>query len=504
MTELLNEKYMTNHNPSTGTHENEIYYVFNIPKTQQQINQEINDKPNKTPKLYTNALITSQKKIVHSKQWKEQQYYILQDFGNDESINTRMINQILQNQNLKPINQTYNETITHLKNHLDLDTEEHYHIATLHAIGSWITQKFNYYPILFITGDKGSGKTKLAYYLSKIGFRSDFKESPTKAYLTRQVQNTKGYFILEEMENLNDKIEYKLLLNSGCQKGMKTALTETKHTNGKWETEIKEIYTAYAIISINRIYGATADRTIMLQLRRTLNDKQEINDKDTFYEQTRTQILNYFLEHHHKYDNYDDYQPPKIHLKNRNLQFWKPLLYLCHQICPQNEEQLINYANKNYMQQKEDLFENDMTTRIVHFLNNINPQEYKASQLYTLYRQNEMIDDTKLTMFLFSNILNMIGYRMENNNKKRKNDGIYYDINKKTNTDYLIRYNLQIEEIKQNDTIQEIIKQIIEQPKMQISIHELLKTNPSWEQPIKKMLEQGMIYEITPDIIKML
>lgn len=187
----------------------------------------------------------------------------------------------------------YEELIQIFNHWIDLK-EEYKNILALWVIGTYLHDKFDSYPILFINAMRGSGKTRLLGLLTALcgGLLTN---SVTESVIFR----TKGMIALDEFESIGNKDKQTLreLLNSGYKKGVKVVrMKEKKCVEGKsYEPEYFEIYRPIVMANINGIDDVLADRCIVV-LQEKSSSEHKIRLMETFNSdfkitQIRTQLL---------------------------------------------------------------------------------------------------------------------------------------------------------------------------------------------------------------------
>jgi hypothetical protein len=136
------------------------------------------------------------------------------------------------------------------KYYLDL-TDDTSTILSLWTLGTLIYDNFETYPILYLGGMRGSGKSRV---LKLISYLSDGKHtlSPTEAVLFR----TRGQISLDEMEQVSsrDRSSIKEFLNGCYKKGMKVMRMKKVKSIGE-EKQVVEEFDIYRPVAIGNIYG---------------------------------------------------------------------------------------------------------------------------------------------------------------------------------------------------------------------------------------------------------
>lgn len=140
-----------------------------------------------------------------------------------------------------------------------LDTAKH-QVVALWLTGAWVVKAFPKYPLLHITGVKGSGKSVMASLAVRHGGMKHYM-NPTTAVLFRAPVKR---LIIDECETLDsDKVT---VLNAAHQRGIK--VPRLKANGGDTEISEFEPYGAYLIAGIrSRFPASLMSRMIQIPLR---------------------------------------------------------------------------------------------------------------------------------------------------------------------------------------------------------------------------------------------
>jgi len=415
--------------PSSGVCKSSMYYGFSISKSEKKIFEEtlaFEQQKKRRPKitdleLSYRGILTDKNEVIFEDDFYEKGYFIMGELSkNTTTVSQELLRSILKKKIPKTISiqKMYALINEEMHKYIYYQHEEEYDIVILYIIGSMFYTHFNYYPILHFFADMGSGKTISGKFIEKLGFNGYYSNNITKAALSRELNNRKGIIIIDEKENINDNEELKYILNSCYSKGSQESLTESTQP-GVWKSITLELFAPVVICSIHPIYGATSDR---------IKDKMCI----------------FGLKNWHKVkQNYNKYENKKLHVSNRSLDIFKPLLTIARMIKKEKEEDLIKYINEIHIEMKTESITTDYMHILVNKLNKYTDNTLiKSGVIYNdvKLKIQEVNEYTKYTLALFGAMMKKIGYNEHNETKLRKNDGQYYHISHKINNNYLERY----------------------------------------------------------------
>lgn len=256
--------------------------------------------------------------------------------------------------NGEPLSRIFAEVKATYKHFCYFENENWYSIHALWDIGTYFYKLFDYYPIQELRGQMATGKTKIMS-ISRIYSFNPTQEmtNPSEATLFREGGKTQ---YLDEAE----KIFYKNpksgqmegdsraeIINSGFKRSGCVPRQE-KAADGRFKTINFSTYAPRMIASINGLYGATEDRSIIhTTTPAPKSDKRaelEPNEEDASYNKTicalHVALLENWPEIEYGYKHFQN----NTKLKQRELNIWKPLLVLARQIDEDLYTQITEFA----------------------------------------------------------------------------------------------------------------------------------------------------------------
>lgn len=173
-----------------------------------------------------------------------------------------------------------------LKKYMDL-SDSNYRLVTLWIIGTWLHERFETYPYLFLNAMKGSGKTRLLKIIKSFGMDGDMLNSMTEAVLFR----TTGTLCIDEFEGVTrqGKEGVRELLNSCYKKGTKIKRMTKRKVLGQ-DQQVVEEFEIYRPIAMANIWGmddVLGDRCLQIILEKSSNKQKtrlvEFWENDVIY-----------------------------------------------------------------------------------------------------------------------------------------------------------------------------------------------------------------------------
>ena len=166
-----------------------------------------------------------------------------------------------------------------------LSDEAHLDYLALWSMLTYVHMVFRYCPYIWVTAEKGSGKTLLMEVLREIVFNGELLTNPTEAVVFRDVEYNKITMLLDEVEQLQKQDRdthgaVMRVLNGGFNKSGKVKRVEK---NSKGEQKVVE-FSAYGpkiFAGISQIDDVLRDRTFKIALWRKRKDEKTERFKQT-------------------------------------------------------------------------------------------------------------------------------------------------------------------------------------------------------------------------------
>jgi len=233
-----------------------------------------------------------------------------------------------KNHILDPKKQLFDLIKKTLEEHIDFYRDGYVEVVTCWVIGSFLFPAFSAYPYLFLTGPRGSGKTKLLDVIGYMAFNAESTSSVTPASVFRIVEANQATLLIDEAEMLKggkDNLELKLILNAGYKPGKPVTRTNTD----TMEVERFLVYSPKAIASINQIDSTLKSRGIEVNMIKTSSKSKgnrRVTDRSGDWWKIRDALYRYLLDYVFDVQKIYEESEEVNKLQCRKNELWSPLL----------------------------------------------------------------------------------------------------------------------------------------------------------------------------------
>jgi len=302
--------------------------------------------------------------------------------------------------NKEKLLEAYKNIIDLLKKYCDLDDQD-YPMVAIWIIGTYLHDKFESFPYLFLNAMKGSGKTRTLKLITDLSKDGEMILSPTEAVLFR----TRSTLGIDEFEALTRKGQENLreLLNACYKKGNKVKRMKQKKGIEGVEQVVEEfnVYRPLVIANISGMEDVLGDRCINIVLERS--EKKEIVrlieiwKTEKIFKETK-ELLNqcslcsvvvaaevYALWNNYIYTTYTNYTHNTNYINNtpyseffkkinnmeldgRTLELTFPLLLISWHISPEIFEENFTSIEKYTKTRKEDQFNESRDISLIDYV----------------------------------------------------------------------------------------------------------------------------------------
>jgi hypothetical protein len=160
--------------------------------------------------------------------------------------------------------------IHELRSGVEFPREELATLVALWTVGTYFVQHCQTFPRLWLTGERGSGKSKVLAVLHGTAFNASLCVSPTPAVLFRLIEEARPTLLVDEAEALDADERRELLgiINVGYKRGATVPRVEGDRTR---QVQFFSVYTPVALAGIRALNATTEDRCIPLVMQRGLD-----------------------------------------------------------------------------------------------------------------------------------------------------------------------------------------------------------------------------------------
>jgi hypothetical protein len=254
------------------------------------------------------------------------------------------------------------------QHYLDYRDERLYSFMPLWVIGTYFFPLFNAYPIVFLNGTSGSGKSKTIDVTEQLAFNAINTANISDASIYRIIQGTRATLLLDENEKIADSEEAQTLINlvlAGFKKGAKVIRLEKNRRSDFIPTKF-DVHCPKMIANIKGIHEeALKNRCIPFIMTPTQSGKS--NNYPTGEELEWQPIRNklYILMMNHWKEIRDikkDIIGSNIGLNGYAFMMWQPILtmakYLDRFTQDQCFNQMVSLAQEKTSERKIEVMEN--------------------------------------------------------------------------------------------------------------------------------------------------
>jgi len=242
---------------------------------------------------------------------------------------------------------------------------------TLWTMGTYLFKIFRYYPYVWLTAEKQSGKSLAMRIISRIAFNGDVTINPTQAVIFRDVAYNSISMFIDEVEQLRkqDKDAHSAimsLLNVGFEDAGIVKRNE-KGQDGNYHLREYSAYSPKMFAGINDIDDVLQDRTVRINmLRKKGGENTERYKESDLIRSTQREISDalyvFALTHGPEiakiYFDKDSEIIGTGHLANRELDIWEPIFLLANLIDAGNDDNQLTNAmislSKDLMKQRQE------------------------------------------------------------------------------------------------------------------------------------------------------
>lgn len=249
-------------------------------------------------------------------------------------------------------------------------------LAACFIVSTWFLEAFNVASYMWITGEKGSGKTNLLILMSEMSYLGCFT-SPSGSFASlRDMADYGATLCIDDAENIADPRQTppdkRDLLLAGNRRGITVTLKEPSPDN-KWVTRRVHVYASRAFSAIGTPDPTLSSRCIIVPLLRTSNH-QKANSDPYDYEKWASErgllvddLWAMALAYQAEMVQFDRWVGKHAQLSGRNLQPWRAIFAVARWLETKGVEGIygrMEALSLAYQQERAEL-ETPDTTRIL-------------------------------------------------------------------------------------------------------------------------------------------
>lgn len=299
----------------------------------------------------------------------------------------------------------------------------------LWSIATYFYQLFDNFPIVFLTGLKGTGKSRTGKVTAFTAFNGHLSPNISPAALFRDIDEKKGTVIIDEKESLGevskevkDK-DMESVLNGGDKKGATVERCELDLATKKMMSRKFEIYSPKMICNV--CGGLSSDtvmnRCITVIMQRAMHDVtiDEPDERSNDFVSIRCSLYRYMMAHWK--DVQRVYIDSDFKGNKRAVTIWKPLVVMAGMVDEDLKKELLDYMEASVLEAEVDEGETDEVKLLFRLYDVVTEKKY-----YTL-KEIRGMDETDLRWLDYNerrhgHMMKKLGFR----NKKHTNKGAAY------------------------------------------------------------------------------
>lgn len=237
---------------------------------------------------------------------------------------------------------------------------------SLWVIGTYFFPLFNAYPIVFLNGGSGTGKSKTIDVTEQLAFNAINTANISDASIYRMIQGTRATLLLDENEKIADAEEAKTLINlvlAGFKKGAKVIRLEKNKRNEFIPTKF-EVHCPKMIANIKGVHEeALKNRCIPFIMTPTQGERSNnypVGDEQE-WQGIRNKLYVFMMNH------WKEIRDTKIIASDFGLtgyafMMWQPILtiakYLERFVGSQPLQEMSSLASEKVSERKAEIMEN--------------------------------------------------------------------------------------------------------------------------------------------------
>jgi len=322
-----------------SVHDGVAYIRVDLPARNTLYNK--NDEAEDVQYTYEPYFVTSKGELIHTdKPELRQQFQIpVTVRGNSMRWMYSDIIDFCKNNSTLDLKDLYYSTEQLFRKYIDFPEDGYYAVCSLWIIGTYTSKLFSYYPYLDFLGSPGSVKSKTLDLMEKLSYNGRMSNKISGASIYRSIESSGNTLLLGETEYLKDpKHEQSQVILSILKGAFKTdgkiMVSITGNGKNSWTPYEFEAGTCIALGHINELDSVLQERTIQINLLKTINKKiGNIEIPETDYDELlvkqRCKFYRFFLKYFSDVINQKKRPYKNEKISNRELnQIWKPLMTL--------------------------------------------------------------------------------------------------------------------------------------------------------------------------------
>lgn len=348
---------------------------------------------------------------------------------------------------LDPYEEVFKPIHLVLNDQIDFHNAVHATLITLWVMGTYLSPIFDAYPYVFLSGTRGSGKTKVLEFVRYLAYLALLTSNASASSVFRVAQANRSTLLFDEGEMLSstkDHADLRLILNAGYRKNNPVMRTN----KDSHMVEFFDIKGPKMIAAINPLEPTLKSRCIELVMVRTadkVKGNRRTNDTSAQWALMRDALYRYgLLRMAYAKDIYESHSDVNI-LECRQNELFAPLLTVAKTVDPHDKYGIFREVREYaLLQNEDDELLDDWHGAILLILNEI----VKVTRPYSIKEIKAMVPEyiadfneaERISSRWIGSALNRFGLKKG----KRRENGNTYLISRPQVDGLILRYQIKI------------------------------------------------------------
>lgn len=355
---------------------------------------------------------------------------------------------------IEPYTEVFEPICNLLEENVDFHNATDSLVIAIWIMSTYLLPIFDTFPYIFLSGTRGSGKTKVLDVVSRLAFNAELTSNATPSSIFRIIEANQSTILIDEAEMLrsrDDSQELRLILNAGYKRNNPVSRTHKETHEVQWFN----VYSPKMIAAINPLDQTLRSRCLQMTMVRTGNKKKgnrRINENTAAWSSMRDALYRYGLQCMVEVKEILEKDEDVNILECRQNELWSPLLAVAKHLNLYVASTVFEQLKKRAKEEdaNEDALD-DWHKAILLSVNDI----VDLKRAYTIkeikQRMGTYIEDSEELQKITSRWIGAALARLGLKKGKRQEEGNTYIVSREEVNDLLNRYQLaQVPEVPEH------------------------------------------------------